>query len=294
MEGLAIFPRATLGNGPNAFDWWRCAAAAHGINLRVAFIEDIATGVSGRNMSLYIAGEQTPTPDITIMRGYDMALSRQLELMGSRVVNSTDSMLTSHDKMLTHLRLTQSGISTPATFLVDRSCTYDTAKALVGDSRFVVKQTDGSRGINVSLVSDHSEFVSAAESCGRNMLVQRYVESSHGRDMRVWVIGGSVVCAVIRNSIDNRFVSNYSQGGNATLCTPPPEAAALAIAATEAIGLFFAGVDLLFDGDGYTVCEVNGNAGFHSAVACGAPDIIDFFFTKLCHIPNNVTSVLSK
>lgn len=294
MEGLAIFPHATPVAGSDAFDWWKNAAADHDIHLRIAFMEDIAAGVDGGNVSICIAGEPVPMPDIVIMRGYNMALSRHLELMGSRVVNSTDSMLTSHDKMLTHLRLTQYGIPTPATFLVDRSCTYNTAKALVADRRFVVKQTDGSRGVNVSLVSNPCEYAEAAGRCGSNLLVQRYIESSHGRDMRVWVIGGSVACAVVRSSKGNRLVSNYSQGGSAALCTPPPEAAALAVAAADAIGLFFAGVDMLFDGNSYTVCEVNGNAGFRSAVACGAPDIIECFFKKLCQLPNNATNVLSE
>ena len=57
-------------------------------------------------------------------------------------------------------------------------------------------------------------------------------------------------------------------GGHACAHPLDEAAAQLAVAAAQSIGLDFAGVDLLMDGEGgYTVCEVNGNAGFRTLYA---------------------------
>lgn len=96
---------------------------------------------------------------------------------------------------------------------------------------------------------------------------QRYVAASHGRDLRVWTVGDRAVACVMRRS-DGALQSNYAMGGHACAHPLDEAAAQLAVAAAQSIGLDFAGVDLLMDGEGgYTVCEVNGNAGFRTLYA---------------------------
>ena len=60
---------------------------------------------------------------------------------------------------------------------------------------------------------------------------------------------------------------------------------AIAIAATEAIGLDFAGVDVLFGNDGPIVCEVNSNPHFKSSLECTGVDmsekIIEYIVEKI-------------
>jgi hypothetical protein len=47
-----------------------------------------------------------------------------------------------------------------------------------------------------------------------------------------------------------------------------PEQTALAVSAVKALGLTFAGVDVLFGKDGPLICEVNSNAHFKTTLAC--------------------------
>ena len=54
---------------------------------------------------------------------------------------------------------------------------------------------------------------------------------------------------------------------------PTEEMAEAAIKATEAIGLDFAGVDVLFGKDGPIVCEVNSNPHFKSSLECTGVDM---------------------
>lgn len=282
MDALLLYPRTTLDHGANAFDWWRSAAAAYGYRLDIAFFDEITTEVRcDGTPGLRLRGRETAAPRLAIVRGYDFGLSRHLQMMGTVVVNDPVAMMMSHDKMMTHRILAAADIATPATFEVSTATTYAEAAAMVGDERFVVKRIDGSRGEGVSLVGDSEQYAQATAAIGgEKMLVQRYVATSYGRDIRVWVIGGKAAGSVLRRSATS-FLSNYSQGGSAELIDLPHAAAAMAEAAAKALGLYFAGVDILFDGTGFTVCEVNGNAGFRSLSACSEPDLINIFFDRL-------------
>ncbi len=130
---------------------------------------------------------------------------------------------------------------------------------------------------------------------GCTILVQEYIESSYGRDIRVWVSGGEVIGHILRYN-DNSFKSNFAAGGSFCQVELPQEAARLAIDATNAVGLHFAGIDLLYTANknasdknsvspaadnisdyGFTVCEINGNAGFRTA----STDIPDGIFRTL-------------
>lgn len=279
--GLILFPISTPGGADSAFQWWIDSAASVGLRARVAFFEDMAIRINNQSHTAVLAGDEVLQPDFVVMRGYCTPLSEFFEQQGAKVVNSTRSMCVSRDKLLTHLTLSSAAIPTPATVWCPvLPSTYSEVCQLMDSPRFVIKNREGSKGEKVWLVSDKSSFAEAMEKCDDNILLQEYIESSHGRDLRLWIIGGKTVGAVLRHS-DSDFRSNYALGGHATLYDPPYEACRLAEDAARATGLFFAGVDLLFTETGFTVCEVNGNAGFRTLSATGGPDILKFFFKTL-------------
>lgn len=273
-QGLILFPKSTLGSGVNAFGWWREEAEALGISLRQAFFEDL-TLCYGASRRFFIGGAEAELPDFVIMRGYAEEISLYFERAGIPVFNRWAAMNASHNKVLTHSILSTNGIPTPETFFREEALTYGEAATLAGGGTFVVKQPDSSRGNNVFLVRNAEEYDYAVGKCGGKILFQKYIASSHGRDLRVWTVGDRAAACVLRHS-STSFLSNYSQGGSAEAYDAPDEAMRLAASAAQAVGLDFAGVDLLFTEDGhFTVCEVNGNAGFRTLSACGGPDIVE-------------------
>lgn len=218
-------------------------------------------------------------PDFVIMRGYCTPLSEFFEMKRIPVINSTRSMTLSRDKFLTHVALSSAQLPTPATVWFQTPPSYLESCALFSSSCFIVKAREGSKGERVWLAEDEESYSMATAACHGDMLMQEYIASSRGRDIRIWVIGGRAVGAVLRHS-DSDFRSNFALGGKATLYDAPPQALRLAEKAAEATGLFFAGVDLLFTGSGFTVCEVNGNAGFRTLSSVGGPDILKLFFKR--------------
>ena len=277
-RGLVLFPKSTLGRGTTAFDWWRDAAARHGIAVETAFFEDIVLGYDKNGSGEIVNGESPLTdPDFVVMRGYDAELSMHFENRGVSVFNGTVPMMMCRDKILTHQILNRNGIPMPDTYRVFGAMGYTDAADLVGEPVFVVKATQGSCGYNVYLVHDAAEYDAAVAACSGECLLQKFIKASSGRDVRVWTIGGKAVACVMRKS-DTSFRPNFSCGGSALKYKLTRPVALLAEKASIALGLDFAGVDILLGEDGPCVCEVNGNAGFRTLSAVGGPDILDLFF----------------
>ena len=102
--------------------------------------------------------------------------------------------------------------------------------------------------------------------------MQEFIAESCGRDVRVNVVGGKVVSAMERYN-DTDFRSNITNGGKMKKAALTPEIEMAAIRGAEAIGLDFAGVDVLFGKDGPIVCEVNSNPHFKSSLECTGIDM---------------------
>ena len=287
-RGLLIYP-STTPRGNNAFGWFREAAARYGMELEVLFYDSSGAGA--------LAGAPAWTPDFVLMRGYNTALSRWYEAQGVTVVNSTDSMILCRDKYRCSEVLAAAGVPVPGALSL--------VEAEGGAAfPFILKLNYGSKGENVFLIGNEREYREALEACrmekqhrleelsrgitefgetpeevayGCTPVLQEFIASSRGRDIRVWVTGDEVAGHVLRYN-DRSFKSNFAAGGSFRQIPLPPEAASTALAAARAAGLFFAGVDLLFDGHGgFKVCEINGNAGFRTA----SSDIPDALFRAL-------------
>ncbi|MEG1936738.1 MAG: RimK family alpha-L-glutamate ligase [Rikenellaceae bacterium] len=259
FKGWAIYPspQTQQQRENNAFSMMQEAALKNGIEIKVLFLEDLAISVSKNKLGLLYKGKEIEKPLFAIMRCYETHLSQHLEMMGVRLFNSHNSMCTSQDKFTTHQRLALLNIPTPKTYWGITS--YKEACTILGSTSFIMKLPVGSKGEAVYLVDNEDEF-----NTHPNSLVQEYISESRGRDIRVWVVGDIAIAAVERMN-DASFLSNYAQGGSAKKINLTSSISDLAIKGCQALGLEFAGVDILYLKDGtYTICEINGNAGFRT------------------------------
>ncbi|MEG1635814.1 MAG: ATP-grasp domain-containing protein, partial [Rikenellaceae bacterium] len=167
-----------------------------------------------------------------------------------------------------------------STYKVQLGIDYSTAVSMIGDSRFIIKGIYGQKGEQVWLVDDENSYAAATNQCDKEFLIQKFIEESYGRDIRVWVVGRKAVGAVLREN-KTSFKSNISAGGTARKFDLTPEISRLAVEATNAVGLEIAGVDILIGKNGYLLCEINGNAGFRSAVATAQRDVVQQMFQYL-------------
>ena len=137
----------------------------------------------------------------------------------------------------------------------------------------IIKEAYGSFGAQVYLVNTLDEAEKIITSLGhKDFIMQEFISESKGRDVRVNVVGGQVVSAMERYN-ENDFRSNITNGGKMRKINLSEDMKDAAIKATEAIGLDFAGVDILFGKDGPVVCEVNSNPHFKSSLECTGVDM---------------------
>lgn len=223
-------------------------------------------------------------PDFVLFWDKDICLARRLEAAGIRLFNTADAVEICDNKALTALRLCGK-VAIPRTVIAPKTFpavgyTDKTFVKRAGESLgypMIIKEAYGSFGAQVYLAHDFAEAERIVDSVeGREFVMQEFVRESAGKDVRINVVGGQVVCAMLRKN-EHDYRSNVTNGGKTYPWTPTPEQSAAAIAACEAIGLDFAGVDVLFGRDGEpVVCEVNSNPHFKSSLDCTGVDVGGF------------------
>lgn len=234
--------------------------------------------------------------DFVLFLSKDVRLARLLEQDGCRVFNSASSIALCDDKSLTYLRLRKAGLPMPETLLVPMTFFaadwsgnpfVETAAQTLGFP-MVVKEACGSFGQQVWLVNDKTELVERLNaSSPRTVLLQRFVSSSQGRDVRLQVVGREVVASMYRWS-DTDFRANVSNGGSMKPYTPTDAQRALAVQACDALGLSFGGVDVLFGVDDEPLlCEVNSNAHIRNLLDCTGIDVAEHILAHICETVQN-------
>jgi gamma-F420-2:alpha-L-glutamate ligase len=245
--------------------------------------------------SIRYKGERIELPDLVLSRTgagtnyFTRSVMRQIEKFGIPVINDADSISRVSDKLLTSQLLVKENLPIPKTILVNGDVDVDLIEKEIGFP-CVVKATSGSKGKTVHLCQTKKDFVSlmsllSSISLKKTMIIQEFVDAQPGTDLRVWVIGGKAVVAMKRIGTEGDFRANISQGGTAELFEITDEVDYLARETARVLGLQIAGVDLLFDKDGYKICEANSSPGFEGMDQyCGqdmAQRIVDFIKLKI-------------
>ena len=220
-----------------------------------------------------------PKPSFVLFWDKDVFLARAMELSGLTLYNNARAIQLADDKARTALRLAQAHIPTIDTIPAPTcfpGCKRNPASAeeaarILGWP-LVIKENKGSFGAQVYLANNVREAERILTHIGEHdCIFQRFIADSKGRDLRVTVVGGKVVCAMERHAASKEeFRSNIGTGGTATARTLTDYEAKLAVAAANALGLDFAGVDILMgreENERY-VCEVNSNPQLQSTIDC--------------------------
>ena len=144
----------------------------------------------------------------------------------------------------------------------------------------------GVNGTGVFLIDNHDSFadlMSLIEQTSPNiqLIFQKYIAMSHGRDLRLFVVDGEVVASMERRANDGGFKANYTQGAKVVQFNPDEEAREIAIRTAEILNLQVAGIDLLYDQNGYTVCEANSFPGFKGLESCTKVNIPQAIFKAM-------------
>lgn len=207
---------------------------------------------------------------------YGTAVVRQFEQMGVYSLNPSHSISVSRDKLRAMQALSRHDIGLPETAFVKRKQDVMPAIERVGGAPVIIKLLEGTQGVGVILadsVSVAAAIIETLNSAQQNVLIQKFVKESKGKDIRAFVVGDRVVAAMRRQAVGQEFRSNVHRGGKAAKVELTRDYERTAVQAARIMGLRVAGVDMLEAHDGPQVMEVNSSPGLEGIETSTGVDV---------------------
>ena len=275
---------AILSCGPNSYSTRRLKEAALERNYKVKVLNTLkfAIDLDQGHPDLYFRQKQLSHYDAVLPRigasitYYGTSVVRQFEEMDVFCANTANGITNSRDKLRSLQILSRHHIGIPRTTFVNDKKDVLPAIERVGGAPVVIKLIEGTQGIGVLL----AESIKAAESIiellqsqKQNVLIQKFVAESKGKDIRAFVVGDRVVAAMRRVAQGQEFRSNVHRGGVAEAIDLPEEYRQTAVRSAQILGLRVAGVDMLESDAGPQVMEVNSSPGLEGIERCTNLDI---------------------
>ncbi len=195
---------------------------------------------------------------------FGTAVVRQFQEMDVFCANTAHGISNSRDKLRSLQILSRHNIGIPRTTFVRDKNDVLPAIQRVGGAPVVIKLIEGTQGIGVLLAESEKQAESIVEllqSQKQNVLIQKFVAESRGKDIRAFVVGDQVVAAMRRVAQGQEFRSNVHRGGVAEPVELDQNYIDTAVRCTQIMGLRVAGVDMLEGKDGPQVMEVNSSPG---------------------------------
>jgi len=260
----------------------REAAVQRGHNVKVLNTNKFAIDLEKGDPDLYFRQKLLSPYDAVLPRigasitYYGTAVVRQFEQMDVYCANSSSGISNSRDKLRSLQILSRHQVGIPKTTFVRDKKDVLPAIERVGGAPVVIKLLEGTQGIGVLLaesVKSAEGIVELLQSQKQNVLIQKFVAESKGRDIRAFVVGDQVVGAMRRVAQGQEFRSNVHRGGQTEAVILDETYAETAVRAAQILGLRVAGVDMLEGKDGPQIMEVNSSPGLEGIEKCTQLDI---------------------
>jgi ribosomal protein S6--L-glutamate ligase len=242
------------------------------------------------NLGVRYRGQWLERPDVVITRFIQLssegtfnrllqsAIALQWKLEGALCLNPPLESNIAANKFWTQQILQAHDVPTPRTIFG-----YRFASNPLADQPLVLKPYYGMKGIGVTLEKTWRgalQRIHQRHESKRPLLVQKFL---HGRQLRAVVIGDRVVEALERIPKPGEFRANLYLGSRAYAIDLPASYEQIAVRATQALGLHYAGIDMIETDSGVYVLDVNPSPGLKPETEKG-PDlagcVADFLMEK--------------
>lgn len=206
--------------------------------------------------------------DIVIPRLGSISFDAGLKILeafksqGAKILNTPDAILKTADKLRSLLILKKAGLPVPESTYIDTSRDFNISQ--IKDESVIIKLIRGAQqGYGVSLIArkDLTPLLQTLRSAKTKVFLQKFIKEARGEDYRFIVLNDEVIATMKRKAKPGDFRSNLAQGGKSSPHKPTEAEINLAISATKAMGLDFAGVDLIKSKKQMLVLEINAFPG---------------------------------
>lgn len=275
---------AILSRSPRAYSTARLrqAALARGHKIQVLDTLKFSIDLKSGEPALYYRSQKLSQYDAVLPRigasitYFGTAVLRQFEQMDVFCANSSLGVVNSRDKLRSLQILSRHHIGIPQTTFVRQKADVLPAIERVGGAPVIIKLLEGTQGVGVILadtVKVAEAIIETLQSTRQNVLIQKFVAESKGRDVRAIVVGDEVVAAMRRVAQGQEFRSNVHRGGRTEVVELEEAYRQTAVRSAQITGLRIAGVDMLEGKDGPQVMEVNSSPGLEGIEAATQLDV---------------------
>lgn len=260
----------------------RQAAEERGHNVRVLNTLRFGIDLEEGQPNLFYRSKELSEYDAVLPRigasitYFGTAVVRQFEQMDVYTPNTSNGIANSRDKLRSMQILSRHGLGMPhTTFVRDRK---DVLPAIerAGGAPVIIKILEGTQGVGVILADTTKvaeAIIETLQTAKQNVLIQRFVKESKGRDIRAFVVGDTVVAAMRRVAQGDEFRSNVHRGGSTEAIELDDKFKETAVRAAQILGLRMAGVDMLEGKNGPQIMEVNSSPGLEGIEGATKLDI---------------------
>lgn len=211
------------------------------------------------------------------IKEYALTMVRHFELMGITVINNFESILLARNKLLTVQTLFQKGIPVPESRYVSNWSNFEKAVSSLDCFPLVIKKPFSRQGKGVYLIDSIEKsrpLLDGLLNTVEGLLVQKFIPPEKRREIRIMVVGESVIGAMSLIPKKGDFRSNVHLNGRTEKIDPTEEMSTIAIKSTQAVGLDISGVDIIEEENGaLRVIDVNYSPGFKGLEKCTGKNI---------------------
>jgi RimK family alpha-L-glutamate ligase len=247
----------------------RIAFASRGYSSEYVSLTECKINLDSTGLPIAIPGFDLAMPDAVFIRGvpgdslqevvFYLDILHALKIMGIPVYNDGNSVERSVDKGMTSFLLKNAGLNTPLTWVLrDRSEALAIVEQELKNNYCVIsKPLFGSQGEGIRRLEKMTDLFWLTCTNGIYYL-QRFIdcEGQGYSDIRVFVINSQPVAAMRRRG--KSWLNNVARGAKCEVIKLDEELSDIAIRATQALSMDYAGVDIIKDSNGrYSVIEVN-------------------------------------
>ena len=268
------------------------AFARRGWQALMVSLDSCYVSIVNQSVQVHIPG-LTQTAPMAFVRGVAAGTTQQiitrmnllhtLQRQGMTIYNHARAIETTVDKGLTSQLLAEQGVATPTTWVCEHRHIAHALmqQALDNGKTLVIKPLFGSQGKGVRLIEQRTQFALPQDMFvdGVYYLQEKIDCGAYQHDYRVFVVRGEPI-AVMKRQGDS-WLHNVARGARCTACDEL-DVADIGVLAAKAIGIDYAGVDVMRDRDGKLwVIEVNSIPAWRGLQTVTSVEIADVLVNDL-------------
>ncbi|TYS68952.1 ATP-grasp domain-containing protein [Sutcliffiella horikoshii] len=246
-KGWLIYEAKHAKKNQGFIQWFLDEAKELEMELDFILQSRISFGVQNNELVIVLDGETMAPPDFVIMRNIDPLFNEQLERMNIPCFNSNHVSVICNDKARTHQYLAGKGLPMLDTY-------FTTTEELLSGNLpipfpFIIKARTGRGGGDVFMVEGVEQLEAVHTQLSDRSIILQPLAGSPGKDLRVYVLGQTIVGAVLRSN-SKSFKANFTLGGQAEAYTLNESERTIVYKIIQQFDFGLVGIDFLFDENG--------------------------------------------